>query len=218
MTTKKTNTTEEAAKAAFTLDSQKSQEIIVKTAHLTDVIKAHPAYATTPTMQQSVTAITSITQTLSKQESDIQSARASLKSLIAARELTVHAFGRARRTLLSAVDEIAAGSAAALTEWGFGVQTRQPLPTSDAPPANLHVRYTRALVMVIAWKHVPGQRGYAIQIGDGTPQGWGAAIQCPKASYTPTGLTPGQKIAIRVAVQRKNGLSTWSEALSATVR
>jgi len=40
----------------------------------------------------------------------------------------------------------------------------------------------------------------------------------PKGAYMPTGLNPGQKIAIRVAVQRKTGLSTWSESISARGR
>ena len=55
-----------------------------------------------------------------------------------------------------------------------------------------------------------------MQIGDGAATGWGPVIQSPKARYTPTGLTPGQKVVIRVAVQRKSGLSTYSEGLSAT--
>ena len=65
---------------------------------------------------------------------------------------------------------------------------------------------------------VPAHLGYLLQIGDGTPQGWGASIQCPRASYQPQGLAPGQKVAFRVAVQRKSGVSLWSDALVATVR
>ena len=218
MTTKKNTQTEDAAKASFTLDTHKPQEIIVKTTHLTGLIKAHPLYASKPAMQQAVTAITSITDTLTKQENDIHAARATLTSLLSARALTIHAFGRARRSLLSAGDDVAAGSAATLAEWGFGVQTRQPLPVSEAAPVDLRVRYTKEFALVMMWKKVAGQRGYLLQIGDGTPQGWGATIHSPKASYTPTGLTPGQKIAFRVAVQRKNGVSAWSEPQSATVR
>ena len=116
-------------------------------------------------------------------------------------------------------DQISAGSAATLNEWGFGASSAiTPLPVSDTPPTGLRVRYTKALALEILWKSVPGHRGYLLQIGDGTPTVWGATIPCPKTRYMPTGLTPGQKIAIRVAVQRKDGVSAFSEALSATVR
>jgi len=52
----------------------------------------------------------------------------------------------------------------------------------------------------------------------GTPQGLGPVIQCPKAWCLPTGLTPGQKIAIRLAVNRKTQRLAYSEAINATVR
>jgi hypothetical protein len=131
----------------------------------------------------------------------------------------VNAYSRARRGLLYAADQTAGGSAATLQQWGFDVQTHNPpLPATDTPPAGLRVRYTKTLAMVIAWKSVRGHLGYLLQIGDGTPTGWGQTISCTKAHYEPSGLTPGQKIAIRVAVQRKSGISTWSDALSVTIR
>jgi hypothetical protein len=219
MTKKKTTSTEDAAKAVFTTNRKKPVEIVVQTNHLTEIIKAHPQYASKPAMQQSVAAIGAVTDVLAKHESDLKAARALITSLVAARGLAMHAYGRARRGLLAVADDIAAGSAATLKEWGFdAVTSHAPLPPSDAPPAGLRVRYTKELVLVIAWKGVAGQRGYAVQIGDGTPQGWGPTIPCTRAHYVPTGLTPGQKIAIRVAVQRKSGFSVWSDALSATVR
>jgi len=131
----------------------------------------------------------------------------------------MHSFMRARRSLLAVGDQVAAGSAATLNEWGFGASTSNtPLPATDTPPTGLRVRFTKTFALEILWKSVAGHRGYVLQIGDGTPTGFGPVIQCPKARYMPTGLNPGQKIAIRVAVQRKSGLSTWSEAITATVR
>jgi len=34
--------------------------------------------------------------------------------------------------------------------------------------------------MTVRWSGVPNHVGYAVQIGDGTPQGWGPAIVCPR--------------------------------------
>jgi hypothetical protein len=44
------------------------------------------------------------------------------------------------------------------------------------------------------------------------------AAACPKARYEPTGLAPGQKLAVRVAVQRNTGLSVWSDPVTITAR
>ena len=219
MATKPKTHPEDAAKAVFRMTTRKPQDVVVQTNQLLENVKKHPQYPTTPAMQQAVTTVSGITDTLATQDTNIQTARTGLVALMAARALTMHSFMRARRSLLAVADQIAAGSAATLNEWGFTASTSNaPLPATDTPPTALRVRYTKTLVMEIVWKAVAGQRGYVLQIGDGTPQGWGPVIQCPKARYLPTGLNPGQKIAIRVAVQRKSGLSTWSESISATVR
>ncbi len=210
---------EDAAKAAFTLDLRNPQDVVVKTNQLLDVIKQNPGYAGNAAMQQAVTQVSGITATLAKQASDLQAARSNIIALVAARQLSVNAFARARRGLLYAADQIAGGSASTLQQWGFTAATHNPpLPATDAAPVGLRVRYDKSLALVIVWGGVKGHLGYLLQIGDGTPSGWGPTVQCPKARYTPPGLTPGQKIAIRVAVQRKNGISTWSDALSVTVR
>ena len=210
---------EDAAKAVFRVPTRKPQDIVVSTNQLLENVKKHPQYGNTPAMQQAVTTMTGITDTLSKQDTDIQTARTSLIAQLSARALTMHAYTRARRSLLAVADQVAAGSAATLNEWGFVASSANPpLPPSTDPPTGLRVRYTKDLAMEILWKSVAGHRGYAVQIGDGTPTGWGPVIQTPKARYMPTGLTPGQKVVIRVAVQRKTGLSTYTEGLSATVR
>ena len=210
---------EDAAKAVFRISTRKPADMVVATGQLLENVKKHPQFPNQPAMQQATTTMSGITDTLGKQDTDIQTARTGLVALLSARALTLHAFLRARRSLLAVADEIAAGSAATLNEWGFGAFSKSTtLAPTDTPPTGLRVRYNKQLDLEILWKSVPGHRGYNLQIGDGTPTGWGATIQCPKARYMPTGLTPGQKIAIRVAVQRKTGLSTWSEALSATVR
>src|SRR5260221_11574368 len=123
---------EDSAKAVFRISMKKPQDVVIATSRLTDTIKTHPHYSTKPEMQQAVTTVTGITDTLAKQDTDIQTARTGLISLLSARALTMHAFTRARRSLLAVADEIAAGSAAPLNECGVGAFTTQtPLATPD---------------------------------------------------------------------------------------
>ncbi len=65
---------------------------------------------------------------------------------------------------------------------------------------------------------MPKHLSYFVQIGDGTGQNWGAAIAVPNCHYAPDGVVTGQKVSFRVAVQRPNGLSTYSDPLVITVR
>ena len=117
-------------------------------------------------MQQAVTTMGGITDTLAKRDADIQTARTGLVALMAARQLTMHSFMRARRSLLAVGDQVAAGSAATLNEWGFGASTSNtPLPATDTPPTGLRVRFTKTFALEILWKSVAGHRGYVLQIG-----------------------------------------------------
>ena len=210
---------EDAAKAVFRISTRKPTDLVVSTNQLLENVKKHPQYGNQPGMQQAVTTMSGITDTLTKQDTDIQTARTNLIALMSARQLTVHSFMRARRSILAVADQIAAGSAATLNEWGFGAFSKSTtLAPTETPPTGLRVRYNKQLELEILWKSVPGHRGYLLQIGDGTPTGWGATIPCPKTRYMPAGLAPGQKIAIRVAVQRKSGISAWTDGMNATVR
>ena len=128
------------------------------------------------------------------------------------------AWKRSTQSVIALVNTASAGSTQAIKLWGFATAARQILALTSDPPTGLRVIYSRRLVMTVRWSGVTDHVGYLLQMGDGTPQGWGASIVCPRASYQPQGLAPGQKVAFRVAVQRKNGLSAWSDALTVTVR
>ena len=169
---------EDAAKAVFRISTRKPADLVVSTNQLLENVKKHPQYGNQPAMQQAVTMMSGITDTLTKQDTDIGTARTNLIALMSARQLTVHSFMRARRSLLPVADQIAAGSPSTLNEWGFGATSMNtPLPPSTDPPTGLRVRYNKALELEILWKSVPGHRGYVLQIGDGTPTGWGSVIQ-----------------------------------------
>src|SRR5437016_6085673 len=56
---------------------------------------------------------------------EIQTTQTNLTAQLSQRALTMHSFGRARRALLAVADQIAAGSAATLNEWGFGAFSTQ---------------------------------------------------------------------------------------------
>ena len=134
---------EDAAKAVFRISTRKPADLVVSTNQLLENVKKHPQYGNQPGMQQAVTTMSGITDTLTKQDTDIQTARTGLIALMAARQLTVHSFMRARMSLLAVADEIAAGSAATLNEWGFGAFSKNTtLPPTDTPPTGLRVRYT----------------------------------------------------------------------------
>jgi len=218
MAKKKTKPQEAAATAKFTATKQTTAQLVDETKKKISYVQANPAYAATPAMQQAVTTWEGSMQKLDKNNSDAKSARVSLDALIAARPAALAEWRRATKAMVSVVDQVSVGSAQAIKDWGFDVVTRTTTtPTSD-PPQGLRVTYDKAFELNVRWKGVKSHVGYQIQIGDGTPTGWGGAIVVAQAHYKPVGLVPGQHLAIRVAVQRKTGLSTWSDVLTATVR
>jgi hypothetical protein len=139
-------------------------------------------------------------------------------ALLAGRGTSIAGWKRSTKSVLAVVDQVAGGSPKAIKDWGFDVTARVAMvPTTD-PPQGLRATYDKALELTVRWKGVRGNRGYNLQIGDGSQTGWGALIQLTQAHYKPTGLTPGQHVLIRVAVQRTTGVSGWSDSLAVVVR
>jgi hypothetical protein len=117
------------------------------------------------------------------------------------------------------VNDLSGGSEEEINKWGYEVRARTASVPSSAAPTGLRAVYDRKTVALrIRWKAVDGQRGYLLQIGDGTPTGWGQTIHVGEPVYAPQGLTPGQHIMVRVAVVRLQIQSEWSDALSVLVR
>jgi len=214
----KKNPQEAAATAKFTITGIKTAEIGDVTQKAADFAKANPQYANQPAVQQAVTTWLASAASAQKTDTDIKNANVTIMSLIATRHAAVAEWKRSTKAMLATIDQVAGGSAKTIKEWGFDVNARTAPVASTDPPANLRVRYNKALDLIIQWKAVPGHMGYNLQIGDGTPTGWGAVIQLTKSKYMPTGLVAGQHIAIRVAVQRKSGLSGYCDAVNAVVR
>ena len=213
-----TKTHEPTASPRFLTAALKPAEIAALTRKTAEVVKAHPSYPQNPALQACVTSWVAAGDAIDHDEQDLKNAHSLAAQAAAKRVVHVSDWKRETKRVLAEVDRLAAGSPTEVKAWGFGLSTRVvTAPTSD-PPADLRVHYKRDLSLVIRWKAVAGSRGYSLQMGDGTPQGWGPIIQCPAANYTPVGLTPGQHLTIRVAVQRKSGLSAWSDALSAVAR
>jgi hypothetical protein len=209
---------ENSATPKFALTDLKPVDVVDSTNKVSSVIKAHPDYATHPEVQGAVTKWVSAAALIAGYEQQLASLHAQITAIGGERDTAVTSWKRTTRTVLSTIDAVAAGSPQSITQWGFEVAQRVVQPVSTAPPENLRVGYTKAHAFVIRWKAVQNQRGYLLQIGDGTPTGWGANISATKVTYEPTGLTSGQHIAIRVAVVRKNGVSAWSDVLSAMYR
>jgi hypothetical protein len=180
-------------------------------------IKANPDYATKPEVQQVTTSLGAAADALDKNLKAITALRVQEKTLLTSQIVLLAALKRAAKSATAVITETAGGSAEEIKKWGLDVAGRAPLPPSTAAPDGLRVTYTKELAMVMRWKGVRGSKGYELQIGDGTPQGWGQPIHATRAHFLPTGLTPGQKIAIRVAVHRSTGLSAYSDPVNVTV-
>ena len=183
-----------------------------------DTVKAHPDYNNHPEIQQTLTSWLALAAAMSTSTAKIDN----LKQALAAEHVTLHkagsSFNRGTKMMLAVVDSVSAGSEEAIKKWGFDITSRTPAaPTSDAPQGLRGIR-TKDLSTVIRWDAVRGNRGYMVQMGDGTPNGFGAPMPCARARFAPTGLPVGQKVTFRVAVQRKNGMSAWSNEVTIVVR
>jgi hypothetical protein len=209
---------EAAATAKFPVTKIKTAQIADLTQKAADFAKANPQYANQPAVQQAVTTWLASAASAQKIDTNIKNARVALMGFTATRHAAIAEWKRSTKSMLATIDQVAGGSAKSIKEWGFDVSTRTTSVESDDPPTGLRVTYNRALELVIQWKGIRGHMGYNLQIGDGSPTGWGPVIQVTKSKYMPTGLVAGQHIAIRVAVQRKSGLSGYCDAVNALVR
>lgn len=216
--TKRAKPAEATATAKYTTTAVKPDQVLGSTQKAADIVKQNAAYGAHPELQQGVLAWIAAAQQADQTSQKLKAAHTMLAAVIVALATDMAAWKRATNAVVAIINTICGGSAAAIAQFGLLTTARQVAVASTDPPAGLRVTYTRALVMVLRWAGVRGHRGYLVQVGDGTPQGWGTPISCPKANYAPTGLAPGQKVAFRVAVQRKNGQSTWSDALIVTAR
>jgi len=212
------NKPQNAAVAKFTTHGVKPIDIAGMTNQVSTTIKAHPDYPNHPEIQTPVAKWITQAQLVGTIQQKIAACHAELATLEGQQTDAVVEWKRDTRIVVAAVDGAAGGSPTAITQWGLEVVTRVAPPPSTDPPVNLRVGLTKSHAFTIRWKAIKNARGYLLQIGDGTPSGWGTILQSTKATYVPTGLTSGQHIAVRVAVIRKNGQSAWSDVLNAVVR
>jgi hypothetical protein len=212
------NPKESASTAKLTFGKMSLNQITAKTDHVVGVIKQHPDYPNRPDVQACTAALEAATLAVEADVQDVHTNKASLKALLAKQAIDVAGLKRAAKQTLAVVDLASGGSAEAIKKWGFDVNGRTVMPASTDAPVGLRAMYLKGTDLVFRWNAVPGQRSYLLQMGDGSPTGWGTAMQLPKARFEPTGLTAGQKVTVRVAVMRKNGISAWSDALVATAR
>ena len=210
--------TQTAAKPRFPISHMKVDELVSAVRKRAESVKGHPSYAQTPEVQQATTAWTASVDQLDDREAKIRGLKVALAALMLDQQGDVAGVARCTTSVLAAVGKAAGGSVEALHQWGFETSVRSPtVPSTDAPEG-LKATFSRALVLTLRWKAIREQKGYLLQIGDGTPTGWGPTLTSARSHYMPTGLTPGQHIAVRVAVQRPSGVSAWSDALNVVVR
>ena len=217
MKTQNVHAKEAAAKAKFLITNHKPDELAVQTQHVVALIRRSPLYAD-PILSQAVVQWDAAAVAIEQRDQAIKTGMLTLAGLRAQRAKDVTVWKRSTKAMLAAVDTVSAGSGQVITQLGFALDTRQAAPPSTDPPLGLRAKYNKSFVLVVRWKAIKGSRAYQLQIGDAAGQTFGASIACMKAKYEPQGLVPGQKVTLRVAVQRKDGLSGWSEAVTVSVR
>lgn len=206
------------ARATLPDPGPKRAAMVVQTQQLAEIIKKAPDYDASPPIKRAVSAWVAAADIIDEAEQKLKAAHLTMSALVAAQAKNVAAWKRTKRSVLAAVDSASDGSAAAIKQWGFAVHSRAPLASTNEAPSGLRAAYTKDFVLHVRWDRVRGDRGYLLQMGDGTPQGWAVAIPCTKTLFAPQGLSPGQRVAFRVAVLRKDGQSAWSDVLAITTR
>jgi len=210
---------EKSARAKFPTAHFKPEALVSETMKKSDAMKAHPSYANTPEAQQVATSMAASAQSLDDIHAKMGLLHSQLISLETAEARAVAQCYRANEKAAAVVTDLSQGSEEEINKWGFEVRVRNTSPPSNAAPTGLHAVYDKTtLALRLRWKGVRGQRGYLLQIGDGTPNGWGQTIHTGEPVYAPVGLTPGQHVSVRVAVMRKQTQSDWSDALNVLVR
>jgi len=211
------NSGEFTAKAKFDLANINPAQIVETTTQVAAVLKQHPDYGTKPDIQKGVDEWVAAADVVSKDAQALTAARLELAARVLTRDKDLAEWKRATKKLVATVDKESAGSAEAIKQWGFGVAERVTPPLSTEPPTGLRAVVRKDFSLLLRWDAVPANLGYVVQMGDGA-ENWGPGVDCAQARFAPQGLTPGQKVAFRVAVRRRSGLSSWSPALVLTVR
>ena len=209
---------ESASSAKLPKSGRRPEQMVHQARQFAEVIKKHPEYANQADVKQSVEAWTTMVDTLDANQQKLKAARATQVALVQTLLKDSAAWKRAAKRVVAAVNAASGGSAEAIKQRGLTVDAPRVIEPSSAAPTGLRATYTKDNRLVVKWTYVREHRGYFLQVGDGTPTGWGPSIAVTQARYAPEGLALGQKIAIRVAVQRRAGLSAWSDTLIATAR
>ena len=217
MKTQDIHAKEASAKAKFVITNATAEQLAIQTQRVVVLIKGSPLYAD-PILSHAVLQWDAAAAAMEQRDQAIKTGMLALAGLRAMRAKDITVWKRSTGAILAAVDTVAAGSAQIITQLGFALDTRQVVPPSTDPPQGLRAKYTKSFALVVRWKAIRGHRGYPLQIGDAAGQTFGASITCTRAKYEPQGLVPGQKVTLRVAVQRKDGLSGWSDVVTVAIR
>ena len=205
------------ASGKFPTSKLSPDKIASQTRAVAGVMQKNAGYAGSNEMQENVTAWLAAGDAVGSTMAQITAIRLTLAALLVTLWKQIPVWRLATAAVVGSVNKLSAGSKAAIVAWGLELVTHTKLDVSTDPPGNLRAVYRKNQLPLFRWGGVAGHVGYFLQLGDGTPQGWGAPIACPKALCAPPGLVLGQKVAARVAVQRRSGMSTWSEELVITV-
>jgi len=140
MKTKNPNTKEAQAKGRIIITGKVKETRVSQAETVIGQIKANPAYANTPKVQECTSAYEAATNALSTNLVSIKAARTGLVPLLASQVTLDADMRRTQATLEAVITDVGKGSAEAIQQWGLAVAGRTPTPVSNDPPGGLKLR------------------------------------------------------------------------------
>jgi hypothetical protein len=207
----KKNAPESASTAKIITGNLNRDQMVATTRERAKRIKDHPDFATVPALATSVAKWEASADQLEALSHELATLRMRVVAVAAEYDIEVAAWKRKAKNVRAAIDDASGGSAAAIKAWGFEVNSRASSVATVAAPTGLRATYDEGFTLVARWNAVKHHRGYLVQLGDPNADAWQEPIPCPTSRFAPPGMNPGQKIAVRVAVVRHNGVSAWSD-------
>jgi hypothetical protein len=199
-----------------------SENVIAQVRQQVTNVQKCDDYSKQPEIQARTVVLNLSADDLSKTLGDLAAAKLLVAKLEAQRDQQFVSFGANHTALEGAVNVACKGQIAMIQAYGGAPATRTPLAPSTDPPISTTLRTQGVPGAVVArCKADPGAIGYLFQLGTdpSNPDSWPKPEIWPRSRFVFTNLPVGQKVYVRVAIQRRRGgLGQWSGLLEITVR
>ncbi len=179
--------------------------------------KNAPDLPNQPAIQAALNAVSADVAATEATLGSISTAHATLTTLISTRTKQLFGLRMDHEALQTAINVAGKGDKAYLETYGGTIVTKGTLTSTADPPANATLKVTK-LIGEACFRCKADRSAYAYAYQWGNDPTNLAALPQPtvdsKASYTVTGLTPGQKVYGRIAIYRRGtGQGQWSPVM-----